>query len=67
MSQPATLHYANRHGSAIVYAVCDRTGDQSDDVFDNGLPSSGKRALAQLTSVCTCGASFHDLASEEYD
>lgn len=44
---------------ACVYVTCDESGDESGPVWGHGEPSV-RRALAQLTEECGCGAGWHE-------
>ena len=41
-----------------VYAVCCNSDDEAGPIWGDG-PASILRALATLTQICACGASFH--------
>jgi hypothetical protein len=41
-----------------VFAECSESGDESGPVWGTG-EGSVRKALAELTEVCGCGASFH--------
>ena len=42
-----------------VYATCDRSGLTVGPIWGTGTDSR-KRALAQLTEECSCGATWHE-------
>lgn len=68
----ATVHFTkalnevSRVVVACVIAICDDGGDKSEQIWGHG-ENSVSRALAELTSSCGCGASWHEQADELRD